>query len=95
MDTPLRTCDATIGQQAGEFGFVPRVCRQSRYVRTFVTTGGLRVGFCPIDGHEANVRRRFAEQQDPAEPAWDLPDGPDHADSMTFAKAFADRDGAA
>jgi hypothetical protein len=91
METGLRTCDATIGEDPGDFGFVPRVCRQSRYVRTFVTTGGIRVGYCPIPGHESSVRRRFAEQQDPPEPEWDLPDGPDYADSMTYSKWFAER----
>lgn len=39
---------------------------------------------------ELNVRGRFAEMQDPPEPDWDLEDGPDHADSMTYAKAWQD-----
>jgi hypothetical protein len=91
----MTTCNAIIGRRPVDFGFVPAICGQSVGIRTFVTTGSIRVGYCSRDGHEASVRRRFAEQQDPPEPDWDLPDGPDHADSMTFAKAFADRDGAA
>lgn len=55
-------CDATIGQAPGEFGFVPVACTQRVGVRTFTSTSGLLVGYCPIEGHEASVRRRFVER---------------------------------
>jgi len=55
-------CDATVAQAPGDFGFVPVTCRQSVGVATFVTTAGLRVGYCAREGHQASVRRRFAER---------------------------------
>jgi hypothetical protein len=66
----------------------PVTCRQVVGVRTYISTGGLRIGYCSKPGHRANVRGRFAEQPEPPEPEWDLEDGPDHADSMTYAKAW-------
>lgn len=91
-DTPRRTCSAVIGLTVGGYGFDRVMCKQSVAVRSFVTTGNVIVGFCPRIGHEANVRSRFPEKPEPPEPEWDLPDGPDHADSMTFAAWFADRE---
>lgn len=55
-------CDATIGRLAGDFGFTPVTCQQTVGVATFISTSGLRVGYCPIEGHQAIVRRRFAER---------------------------------
>lgn len=55
-------CNAIIEQTAGEYGFVARCCRQTVAVRTFVSTSGLRVGYCAIAGHEGSVRRRFQER---------------------------------
>ena len=54
-------CDATVGKAPSDFGFVPVTCRQTVGVATFVTTAGLRVGYCAREGHQASVRRRFAE----------------------------------
>lgn len=64
------TCNATIGYEPSAWGFIPIQCTQKVGIRTYVTTGGVRVGYCPIGGHEQNVRRRFEEQQDPPEPIW-------------------------
>lgn len=62
------TCDATIGTTPTEWGFAPVRCTQVVGLRTYVTTGGIRVAYCPIGGHEQNVRRRFAERE--TEPVW-------------------------
>lgn len=64
------TCDAIVTQRPTRWGFEGVRCTQVVGIRTYVTTGGLRVGYCSIGGHEQNVRRRFAEQQDPLEPSW-------------------------
>jgi len=57
-------CDATIGRTPTAFGFDPVICTQTVGVATFISVSGLRVGYCPIEGHEASVRRRFAERVD-------------------------------
>lgn len=62
-------CDATIRLTAAAFGFVPVTCRQTVGVATFVSTSGLTVGYCPIDGHEASVRRQFDERVAPVRKA--------------------------
>jgi len=87
----MNQCDAKVGEEPGTWGFLPIRCGQTVAVQTYITTGGLRVGFCPIEDHEANVRRRFSEQADPPEPEWDMPDSPEYADSMTFSRWFAER----
>lgn len=56
------TCSATTGRVAAAFGFTPVICSQSVGVKTFITTTGLRVGYCSIEGHEASVRRQFRER---------------------------------
>lgn len=62
MNGETPRCNAIIEQTAGEYGFVPVLCTQTVATRSFLTTTGLRVGYCAIDGHEASVRRRFAER---------------------------------
>lgn len=64
------TCSATIGQKPGPYGFIPIRCGQTVGIRLYVTTGGIRIGYCAKEGHEANVRRRFPERADPPEPLW-------------------------
>jgi len=73
-------CDANIGYDAGAFGFTHVICQQTVGTRTFISTSGLRVAYCAIDGHEANVRRRFLEGRPVlADPEWpgDLPVEPE------------------
>jgi hypothetical protein len=65
----VQRCDATIGRTAADFGFLPVACRQTVGVREFITTSGLAVGYCALDGHEASVRRRFAERVAPVRKA--------------------------
>lgn len=55
-------CAAVVGQTPAAFGFTPVTCRQSVATRTFVTSAGLTVAYCSLDGHEASVRRRFTER---------------------------------
>lgn len=55
-------CDATIAKTPTDFGFQPVTCTQTFGVATYISRSGLRVGYCPIEGHEASVRRRFAER---------------------------------
>lgn len=76
----LTTCDAPIDKAPGIFGFIPVVCRQVVGVKTYISTGGLRVGYCSRDGHEAAVRRQYAEQADIPEPSWDLGRDPGYDD---------------
>ncbi len=84
----MTTCNAIIRVTAGEWNLEPVECSQVVGIKTYESTRNGRVGFCSRPGHELSVRGRFAEQQDPPEPEWDLEDGPDHADSMTYAKAW-------
>jgi hypothetical protein len=71
-------CDATIGHDAAAFGFVPVACQQVVGTRTYVTTSGLRVSYCAIEGHEANVRRRFGER----------PEMPDESEAERYAEMW-------
>ena len=77
-----RSCNAIIRVTAGEWNLEPVECGQVVGIKSYESTRNGRVGFCSRPGHELSVRGRFAEKQDPPEPEWDLPDGPDHADSM-------------
>lgn len=77
---PLTTCDAPIDKAPGVFGFIPVVCRQVVGVRSYISTGGLRVGYCSREGHEAAVRRHYAERPDLPEPTWNL--DPDYDDPL-------------
>ena len=84
----MTTCNAIIATKVRDFGFEWITCRQVVGVRSFISSGGLRVGYCAIEGHEASVRRMYAEQADIPEPDWLH----EHADDMTFAKWAADRE---
>jgi hypothetical protein len=90
-------CLAVIHYGAGAFGFDPILCSQVVGVRHFVTTGGLRVGYCAIPSHEASVRRRFTERsiEDIPEPVWlhEDPDfAPDAIDAWKAARDWAEQD---
>lgn len=99
---PPLTCSAHIGHKAGEFGFEFVICRQTVGVRGYWTqpaptnySGGHFVTYCAIEGHEAQVRRRYAEV-DPPEPKWlheDPAFAPESSDLITAAKWEAARHG--
>lgn len=74
----MTTCNAIVSTRVREFGFEWVTCRQSVGVHSFISSGGLRVGYCSRDGHEASVRRQFAEQADIPEPDWNMPSDPIH-----------------
>jgi hypothetical protein len=59
------------------------LCQQIVGTRSFTSVSGLRVTYCSIEGHEYNVRCRFAEQRDPEWPG-DLPEsaGPIAGDDL-------------
>ena len=88
-DDPRLTCDAIIGQRAGTYGFEYVFCGQvvgvSSYwiKRTPLQPSDIIVSYCSIEGHESNVRRRFAEQVveivDPPMPVF-LHEDPDFID---------------
>lgn len=54
-----RKCEAIIRRDASEYGFVQVSCGQTVGVRTIVDYQGDERGFCPREGHQANVIRRF------------------------------------
>lgn len=90
-------CNATIGQEKGEFGFVPVRCTQTVGTRAYWEAGARErtntdhlVAYCSIPGHEEQVRRRFPEGEPPM-PVF-LHEDPDYADPVTLAKAEADRE---
>jgi hypothetical protein len=63
-------CSAITGHTPANFGMVAIRCRQRVGIRSFETTTGIRVAYCAIPSHEANVRRRFAEvEPDPIDVA--------------------------
>ncbi len=100
-DDPRLTCDAIIGQRAGTYGFEYVFCGQvvgvtSYWVkRTPLQPSDIIVSYCSIEGHESNVRRRFAERVvevvDPPMPTF-LHEDPEYADDMTYAKWFEERE---
>lgn len=97
-DIPPLTCSAFIGKRAGAYGEEFVTCSQVVGLRGFwaVTerweNTGHYVSFCAIEGHEANVRRRFTP--DPRlnpelpEPDWAMPES---ADPITAYKKEAER----
>jgi len=68
-------CDANIGYDAGAFGFTHVICQQTVGTRSYISSTGLRVAYCALEGHERNVRRRF-DERDPEWPG-DLPVEPE------------------
>lgn len=53
------TCDARTGEKAGDYGFTPLWCHQTRGLRSYTDRSGLVRRFCA--NHEAVVRRRYPE----------------------------------
>ncbi len=84
----MTTCNAITRVIVRDFGFEWQTCRQSVGIKSFVSSGGLRVGYCFREGHEASVRRQFAEQADIPEPEWLHETESD--DPVTAAKGYAD-----
>lgn len=104
------TCNAFIGKRAGTYGFEFVTCTQVVGLRGFwaVTERWENtdhyVSYCAIEGHEANVRRRFAPDPalngipaDPPRPVFLHEDAtfyePESADPISFAKWEAARHG--
>ncbi len=54
-------CAATVGTEPSAFGFTAVRCSQAVGIRAFITSNGRGVGFCAREGHEASVRRQYAE----------------------------------
>jgi hypothetical protein len=75
MMEPL-TCSAIIRWEPTPFArYAPVLCRQQVGLRGYWAqtrptdySGGHYVMFCPIPGHEANVKRRFAPRADVPDP---------------------------
>lgn len=54
------TCSARIGWVSSRYGFEALHCTQRVGLRHFESLFGT-VWYCSVNGHEANVRRQFAE----------------------------------
>ena len=89
-------CNAIIDYQPDGWGFIPVRCGQVVAVRTYPTTLGFVVSYCPQKGHQESVRRRYAELK-PYYPAPEPPmprflhEDPEYMDGATMAKAAAER----
>jgi hypothetical protein len=57
------TCDARTGEQAGDYGFTPLWCHQTRGLRSYVDRTGMVRRFCA--NHERAVRSRYPEAELP------------------------------
>lgn len=88
-------CDAVVDYRATDWSFEPIYCGQVVGVRTYQSaqpdTNIITVAFCSIEGHEANVRRRFTEVGHPLNARQSFVSEPESADPITLAKWEAAR----
>jgi hypothetical protein len=67
MTTATLTCEAVTGKRAGTWGWEPVTCGQSVALVTVRDAAGILHHVCSIEGHRADVVRRFGETVLPEE----------------------------